>query len=382
MESDPTDPSSFQDNAEVLMQMSQGESLSQMLNEGIWIAKSTSGNSDSSTLPQHQQKKRARPVLGSSPASTISIPNSFEDMVRELRMQPLLPPALQPVTPRVSFPDSVFEVDSFGLFFYSSPKTVQCTHHAKVAFSASNTVALRSKLQPGMILSDDDQALVPPLPGAPAALLNLSYENLKALVECLPSTTKTGNAAWVMPFTVTADKVVDLRRDAVLRPAETSFSHALFNYYTNRVINTAGFSEEQESSYHVTIEENIACLISAPSPHFNVMLKFKGAVHAEPVSDAISSLFCRDANYNVQIDTSANAVALFQVSMPKFDPQARMFTLLKALYARLSTLPPATYYLVHAANTPILRVVSESIELFADKPAFNLYKFCSESLRR
>ena len=378
------DQPSFEDNAEVLMQMSQGESLSQMLSEGIWISKNHAAPPVASSAAHRQeQKKRSRTPFPASSASSINVPNSFDDMVRELRSQPLQPPALKPKPfSQLALPESVHEVDSFGLFFYSSPKSVQISRLAKEAFNPAETIILRSKLSPGTVLSDASQVTTSPShhPHSPAQL-NLSYDNLKALVDCLPSTSKSGNPAWIIPFTVTEDKCIDLRQPALLSTTDTSFPHALFNYYSQRVRETANLPEN-DIVHQIVIEDTMTCAISAPSPHFNLAFKFRGAAHAEPVSEAVSSIFSSDANYNIQIDPIAGSVLALQMYIPKFDAQARMFTLLKALCSRLSALAPASYYLVHAANTPILRIVSDNAAVHSAKPVFDLQKFCLESIRK
>lgn len=378
----------FADNAEVLIQLAQGESSAQLAN-GIWISKGTVPVAGFSARKSPSQTAK-RPIMshGKSPA-TVPVANSLQDLGRALDGHPLLSHPLSLMRRACISPcitslqtATLTEVGSLGLFFYGGPKTVQVETDAvedfdqiirlKHVFAPSNTASLLSHEPTVQPLPTST------LPPSPAAHMTISLDNLKTIVGALPP---HGKPAWMLPFSVTAAPEgdgrthVDLSRLAIASPSATSLLAATFDYYTHAVRERV---TSVPSRHRISLDETLLVDVLTQTPVLSVALHFRGALHLDPAHSLVESLFCNEPNFQIELDAELAQIRACRVHVPRFDGQSRMFALLKGLHSMLSVLPPSdNYHLVHLASTPILKIVCADSGRAGS--CFDLSAFCSQS---
>lgn len=355
----------FGDNAEVLMQMSRGESLSNLLSpNGIWI------NSTSETIKKpplsasssgYESKKRSLKNATVSATCSVPVANSIQDLTRALTGHPLLshPLSLLKNGSLQEIDSSLVEIDSLGLFFYGTPGNFKI--ESNVRDDMMKVIDLKRNLLLKSIVSEL-------LPGHQRnqrtfndfleAQMIISHENLKILSGSIPPNGKTN---WLIPFTVSSSGRVDLSSETGWQTFPDPLGY--FYNYCGRVVSESitGLIEPTE---HVITLEDKKILVLTTDPVYNISINFRGALHNDPSTDPINFLFYRQSNYSVEIDFESLKISTIKSFVPKFDQQSRVFFLLKALEAKLTGLAEGKYFLKHVANTPFIKIMKfEQIKL-------------------
>ena len=351
----------FGDNAEVLMQMARGESLSQLSSNGVWI-NSTSNiqnqNNSATSSNTHQAMKRS--LKTSSPS--VPIANSFQDLTRALTGHPLLSHPLALLSQkRAAIKEHLvplYEIDSLGLFFYGS-----CGDGVKVDSNVKDdfmkVIEMKRLLLEKSILnnveaSNEDYSTESVHPSD--AQIIVSFENLKILSNSIPP---NGKSSWLIPFEVTSTGSVDLSFEA-FSPMNSQIN-LFYDYARSSVESQLAASQGLlEDSEHFIIIDNLKVRVKTKNPAYNIVTNFRGSSHPDPSTEPLNFLFYRQSNYSIEIDFETLKIASIKSFVPKFDQQNRLFLLLKGLKSKLldGKLTEGRYYLAHTANCPFIKILS------------------------
>lgn len=377
---DSVDLGKFGDNAEVLMQMARGESLSQ-LSSGIWLNSCVTHKSTLNNLKgsyDETTKKRALKSITVSPPS-IPIANSLQDLLRALIGNPLLSYPLsqlklQNFNLQLNMLQNVsaYEVDSLGLFFYGAPGTVKIESNVQddmkkglemkklllnfnllqipIPFP-SNSITNKVEIQ------NDEFSIPTPYP------FTISYENFKTISNSIPP---QGKSNWLIPFTVyqsntSSDSIIDISKPAIVHDFCSSDLSLFFEFCSLAISSAISNSDvlfNEETEHLITIDEEFKFLVKTKAPACTVAVNFRGAQYTNPFQESVSSLFYRQSNYSFEIDFESLCITSLKSFVPKFDEQSRSFMLLKALQTKLSKLEPGEYFLAHIANTPFIKIIT------------------------
>ena len=352
----------FGDNAEVLMQMARGESLSQLSSNGVWINSTSNIQKQNSLVTSsnpHQSIKRS--LKASSPS--VPIANSFQDLTRALTGHPLLSHPLSLLSQkRAAIKEHLvplYEIDSLGLFFYGS-----CGDGVKVDSNIKDdfmkVIEMKRLLLEKSILNNvealkEDYSNTESVSQSDAQIV-VSFENLKILSNSIPP---NGKSSWLIPFEVTSTGSVDLSFEA-FSPMNTQIN--LFYDYARSSIESqlAALHGLLEDSEHFIIIDNLKVRVMTKNPSYNIVTNFRGSSHPDPSTDPLNFLFYRQSNYSIEIDFDTLKITSIKSFVPKFDQHNRLFLLLKGLKSKLldGKLAEGRYYLAHTANCPFIKILS------------------------
>lgn len=352
----------FGDNAEVLMQMARGESLSQLSSNGVWI-NSTSNiqkqNNSATSSNTHQSLKRSLKTSTSSPS--VPIANSFQDLTRALTGHPLLSHPLSLLSQkRAAIKENLvplYEIDSLGLFFYGS-----CGNGVKVESNVKDdfmkVIEMKRLLLEKSINVEtlkEDYSNTESVSPSDAQIV-VSFENLKILSNSIPP---NGKSSWLIPFEITSTGSVDLSFEA-FSPMNTQIN-LFYDYARSSVESQLAASQGLlEDSEHFIIIDNLKIRVKTKNPSYNIVTNFRGSSHPDPSTEPLNFLFYRQSNYSIEIDFESLKITSIKSFVPKFDQQNRLFLLLKGLKSKLldGKLAEGRYYLAHTANCPFIKILS------------------------
>ena len=359
------DVGQYVDNAEVFIQLSRGESLTQ-LSQGIFI------NSTTPTSAQRQQL--ALSAKPSKSSSNLPVANSLSDLAKLLPGHPRLshPLAQLNATDRESIRAllaSTCELESLMLFFYAAVKDLKIESESQVAYS--EIAQLKRDLIGQVLLEDGPRAASSVLGGIiDDSKMTVSLENLRLLCGAIPP---NGKSPFLIPFRVSETGQVDLTSSALVSDfASGSTVESLSRFYRLQLEQSFPSTPLVTS---VLFGESLKVAIVGKRPLFNVNLAFRGASHADPLHALIHSLFYKQPNYNVSVEAETGRVSDLKIYVPRQDLQAKLFNLLALLAEKLSQLSAdKQYFLLHLAGTPNIKILEFNS---AGNGAFdvNLFKF-------
>ena len=352
----------YSDNAEVLMQMSRGESLNQLSSNGIWIKSTINTVKQSNTGASSNVHQPIKRPLKSGVSISVPIANSFQDLSRALTGHPLLSHPLSVLTHSRTFNQvmcPLYEIDSMGLFFYGSAgDSVKVESNVKDDFM--KVIELKRILLGKSILNTNlvESSKITNLNDLNDAQMIVSWDNLKVLSNSIPP---NGKSSWILPFEVTSSGSINLTFEPIFSPSSLPNTD-LFYEFTRKIVesqlaSSPGLLEDSEHSIAI---EDFKVLVKTKNPAFNISINFRGSCHPDPSNDSLNFLFYRQSNYSVEIDFETLKIASIKSFVPKFDQQNRLFLLLKGLKSKLLTdkLSEGRYYLAHTANCPFIKVLS------------------------
>lgn len=399
------DLSDFSDNAEVLIQVSRGESLSQMSSgSGIWLNSDTppitKTKTKTSQTSSHMATKRSlKPQQGTAVTVQFPVANSFTDLTRALTGNPLLSHPISQFQKSSNSPhqneyelvqNTLTEVDSFGLFFYGAVGGVKVVSNGsnedfmlgvriKKSLEGVNLLHVVEertedvfplKVETTSVKTDSQSSETEAHPPA----MNISLENLKIIATSIPP---NGRTSWLIPFTLTLNetktgdsasasdsRTIDLLSPPIVPDFATSPVDALYELYYKRICEVSSkVSCTTRDLYKISIYDDDNLQINLHTfPSFvpiSVSLHFRGAAYPSPAQSLLDPLFHRQSNFAVEVDSETATIRTTKLYMPRFDNQAKIFLLLKSLHGKLSKLHTGQqYYLSHTANTPIIKILT------------------------
>jgi hypothetical protein len=346
----------YEDNAEVLMQMARGESFNTLSSNGVWIKSDINSNIKSNS--GFMGKKRTLKANGGLIPASVPIANSVQDLTRAITGHPTLSHPLSHVLLRQTsdFSQKAYEIDSLGLFFYG------LTGDVKVEWSGKDDMMKIIEMKKRLI----DQSIIRPddinfdenfnehfnsTPTSSTFDMKISQENLKLLAGSIPPYGKIG---WMIPFTVTSNKV-ELTEKAVYKLDQLGL---FFEYCDKFVFNRLDGLLEPTEHFIIERGDSLKVSVQTCSPHFNISVNFRGESYEDPTAILSNFLFYRQSNYLIEIDFESLKIKSIKSFLPKFDHQNRLFSLLKALKNKLTKLTDGKYFLSHQPNTPFIKILS------------------------
>lgn len=356
----------YTDNAEVFLQVSRGESLTQM-SEGIFIRQQPA-SIPKQQWPTLKPQKQSAPIQSSS---SVPVANSLSDLAKLLPGHPRLSHPLTSVVDRESIKallSATVEVETLMLFFYGAAKDLKVESDCCVDYAEG--AEFKARLI-GQNLLDSEDAISGDLGVCvDDSRLLVSLDNLRLLCGAIPP---LGKSPFLIPFQVNEAGQVDLSASALVSDFTSGNTvDSLVRLYRRRLEGKVAAAAAPFTT-KVCIGESCKVAVFGKRPLFNVNVAFRGALHPDPLHDAVSSLFYRQPNYHVSVEAETGLVKDLRVYVPRLDAQAKVFALLPMLSDKLSRLAAhRQYFLLHVAGAPNLKVLEANPSGTFD---VNLFKF-------